>query len=227
MLTLTVHSLFFTLAILVAVGVVLSRRQQFDGAIEPTLTACVWIVGLGFLGARLAYLLAYPDSFSQFWDVFTYYQGGLISFGGILAGLWTAYWQAYRFPQKLRQHWLAAVVVAGLWGWAVGRWGNYFQAESGGVTVGFLGGSQMPIQILESVGCVLLAVYLTRSSFKPIQTVWTGLIGYLVLRFLVDFWRAETVFAGLRVSQWAVLIFIIILTRVYARVLDKTVQAGS
>ncbi len=65
----------------------------------------------------------------------------------------------------------------------------------------------IPVQLLESSGCLLIAIFLMKKSFKrsPLWGLMIYSLSYSVLRFLLEFLRADEVrgsFGVLSSSQW-------------------------
>ncbi len=208
--TITAHGFFFALGAVIATLFLVSQRRSFELRAAEVVERSLVIFLLGILGARLGYLLTYPSQWENTWDVLAIWQGGLITFAGILVGFLVASLYARSWKTSRRQHWYDAIVLAALLGWAVGRLGNYYAAESGGVASQFwyLTYDHVPIQLFESLGCLLLFVLLRFFRLSPGQTAFVGIAGYAVLRFCVDFWRDELV-VGLRLSQWVALVLLI------------------
>jgi prolipoprotein diacylglyceryltransferase len=199
-LVITPHGLFFALGAVAAAAFLLKKRKALGLSAGTIVERVFWIFALGLLGARLAYLLAYPDEWQEVAQVLTIWEGGLVSFGGLLVGSGMVFWFAKKTAE--RDAWLSSTARAFLLGWAIGRIGNFFALESAGVvspTWDFLHGT-VPIQLFESLGCLML--FFGLRSLSTLRLTYGALGGYLLIRFVIDFWRDESVFSGLRVSQW-------------------------
>lgn len=213
--TLYTHGLFFALGAVVATLVLLAHTRELPLRRTQVLERALWIFGAGLLGARIGYLFSYPDVWTRVAQLWEIWEGGLVSYTGILAGLSIA-WLSVKFLKKEQQwRWADAVVAAGLLGWAAGRLGNYYAGESVGVTssvwTAFYG--RVPIQLFEIVWCVLVYLLITRRPFRSPALAGVGL--YLAGRLVIDIWRAESVYAGLHVSQWVSLLGCILIISVY------------
>ena len=112
-----------------------------------------WAVPLGFVGARLYYILfewqyylANPGEIIQIWH------GGIAIYGGVIAGAATVYWFAKKEKVSfaLLLDILAPVVLLAQ---AIGRWGNFTNQEAHGevVTRAFLEGLHLPNFIIEQM----------------------------------------------------------------------------
>jgi|GEM_PF-2526727 len=208
----TAHGFFFALGALLATFFIIANRRMLGLSFNDALERCVAIFIIGLAGARLGYSVAYPGTWQTIGDIVAIWHGGLVSFTGIIAGLLVTALYARRLSFEKATQWYAIVVQATLLGWSIGRLGNYYAAESGGVASSFwhLTGGHVPIQLFEALGCLLLFLTLRFLTIRPLEQIWIGIGGYLILRFMVDFWRNEASF-GLHVSQWVALICLIIL----------------
>ena len=189
------------------------QRKQLNLTVGDIFQRVFWIFALGLLGARLAFLLAYPDEWQSVLQIFQIWEGGLVSFGGIAVGVVVTVWFSGRAPRG--GEWLAAAAKAFLIAWAVGRVGNFLSLDTSGLVSSswnFLYGT-IPIELFEALGCLVLYLLVRHIEHPVIQYV--TLIGYFVVRFVVDFWRDEAVFGGLRVSQWMSAAILVLLVTLY------------
>ena len=99
----------------------------------------VWDISLytlffGIIGARIYYVLFSLSEFRNFWDVFKIWNGGLAIYGGIIAGVLTAF--IYCKISKIPVLNTFDVCVPALFiGQIAGRFGNFVNAEVyGGIT---------------------------------------------------------------------------------------------
>jgi len=173
------------------------------------------------LGGRLGYVLFYK--FGEYvaapWRVFYVWEGGMSFHGGMLGVILAVAW----FARSRRQDWLADTdFIAPLvpFALAAGRLGNFINAELWGrpATVPWAmvfpnvdGVPRHPSQLYEFAleGGVLLAVLWWFSLRPRPRGAVSGafLLGYGVLRFLVEFTREPDGFLGLlsfglSMGQW-------------------------
>ena len=95
----------------------------------------LWVIVLGILGARIYYVIFEWDYYSKhLLEIPNIRQGGLAIYGGVLMALFTCI--VYTRKKKLDFFPMADAGVLGLiLGQAIGRWGNFFNAEAfGGYT---------------------------------------------------------------------------------------------
>jgi phosphatidylglycerol---prolipoprotein diacylglyceryl transferase len=173
------------------------------------------------LGGRLGYVLFYKlgDYLAEPWRIFYVWEGGMSFHGGLLGVIIAVAW----FAGSRKQHWLAATdFIAPLvpLGLAAGRLGNFINAELWGraATVPwamvFPNVDRLPrhpSQLYEFAleGVVLFCVLWWFSSRPRPRGAVSGafLLGYGVLRFLVEFTREPDDYlgllaAGLSMGQW-------------------------
>jgi prolipoprotein diacylglyceryltransferase len=222
--TVRTHGLFFALGGEIAYlnAVWLAHRRGLSDRWIGWVTLLTFISGLG--GARLGFVMAYPSSFHSLSEMLGIWHGGLLSFGGIIAGLTVFYVSVRRLDQDNWPVWRDIAVVAGLVGWAVGRLGNYYAGDSVGMVSAawnvFYG--RIPIQLFESVVCLGIAVWASRrisaSTYRPGTVAYPALCAYFGGRFIIDIWRQDTmVFPGVNASQLASLVFLAIILVVWKR----------
>ncbi|WP_342780073.1 prolipoprotein diacylglyceryl transferase family protein [Pistricoccus aurantiacus] len=100
----------FLVALLV--GALLGRRQRTS--IGDTLFATLLVA---IIGARLAFLARYWDSYTGPFEMLDIRDGGFDILGGLIAGLAYAAWRFYRVPAQRRA--LIGALVSGLLIWGV------------------------------------------------------------------------------------------------------------
>ena len=107
----------------------------------------LWVIVLGIIGARIYYVIFEWDYYSKhLLEIPNIRQGGLAIYGGVLMALFTCI--VYTRKKKLDFFPMADAGVLGLiLGQALGRWGNFFNAEAfGGYT-----DSLLAMRIKESI----------------------------------------------------------------------------
>ncbi len=199
-------------------------KENFDATILLSLI-------LGFLGARLFFVIGHWPAFSQnFSDVLKIWQGGLAFYGALLGGglglLIFYYW--HKFPVWKT---LDALALGLPLAQAIGRFGNFFNQEAYGAPtrlpwriyidpahrlVGFEDFSfYHPTFLYESLGLLLIFLFLCRLANKShlapglIFATYAFLSGGL--RFLVEFIRLDAlVVQGLKISQLAAIVLMLV-----------------
>ena len=184
-----------------------------------------WAVPLGFVGARLYYILfewqyylANPAEIIQIWH------GGIAIYGGVIAGAATVYWftKKEKVSFALLLDILAPVVLLAQ---SIGRWGNFTNQEAHGevTTRAFLEGLHLPNFIIEQMHIngayyqptflyeslwsfvgVLILFYLRRRKGVKVGEIVAGyLIWYSFGRFFIEGMRTDSLwmFNVIRISQ--------------------------
>ncbi|MEI6477717.1 MAG: prolipoprotein diacylglyceryl transferase family protein [bacterium] len=214
-LTLYTHALFFALGAEVSLlmATFLARTTKLSDEKVGGWILTIFVTGL--VAARLGYFISYPSQFQDVSQVLAIWQGGLVSYFGLAGGIGVAFWLLRGMSAAERWRWLDILCVAALAGWAVGRIGNYYAADSVGVASTwwsvFYG--RVPIQLFESVLTLILAFsgWQWWGRFKPGGLAVLLSAGYLAGRFIIDMWRDESTAGPLHLSQWVCLLAVILL----------------
>ena len=217
------------------------RRDDLDSVQIINIAA---VAGLGaFIGAHilfgvtkwreLAAALSEPaqtfGSLKVFLTRFLEVFGGMVFYGGLLGGFLTGVWYVKHLkhirldPRVYADAYAPAIPlfhVFGRIGCFLGgccygiecRWGFMYHSapipESNGVV-------RLPIQLIESVGNLILFLVLHRLSKKKHvngMVFISYMILYSIMRFILEFFRGDTVrgfLLGLSTSQWVSLIIFI------------------
>jgi len=129
---LTIHFYGIMIAIGVIAAVLVSKRRyvRFGGSGELVERVSIWTVIIGFLGARLGYVITHTGDF--FWDrpwgVLYIWEGGLALYGGLIAGAITAVYLLNRWSGDAFAFGDSVAVGIPL-AQVIGRIGNYFNQE--------------------------------------------------------------------------------------------------
>lgn len=209
------HSLFFGLgAILAALILYQNLPQNWLKKRNLDLTILLLFIS-GLLGARLGYLITYPSSFQSWEDIFQIWEGGMLSYTGILGSVGFGLFWLKAELSHIKKFFFDQLALAVLPAWAVGRIGNFLVGDSHGIvsSVWWFSYNRVPLPLLESIGCLIIYLILKRYQKKSEYIVgkvfYYGVQSYLILRVIVDIWRDEGVFY-IHYSQWAAIILFII-----------------
>jgi prolipoprotein diacylglyceryl transferase len=224
--------------VLIAFGAYLALRwtvrryEEMGGDPQLAESAGLAAILLGFLGARIGYVLPRLDTFvGRPLEILAIWQGGLALFGGLTAGTLAAVFVVRRGGGDIRR--LADAVAPGLpLAQAIGRWGNYFNQELYGRPTDLpwrleveprfrrpvVAGSETfhPTFLYESLwnlGLVLVLLRLDRRRALPRGAlILVYAIGYGVGRFLIELLRIDTIerYAGLSRNNWLALLLVVI-----------------
>lgn len=192
------HGIFFVLAMLAVAISLYFLIREFTTKQSILVDLISWSLIFGILGARIAYFIIYRNDFNSILDFFKLQNGGLISWGGYIAGLATV-WLILRAQKEDLKKWFDAIFVSGLLGIAVGRAGCVLSGEIAGKTFeGFLSiGGRFPTALFEGTFALLAYVILIHfyNEYKISGLWWkVSLLAYALGRFFIDFTRQESIY---------------------------------
>ncbi len=128
------YAIIITIGMIFAVAYTMWRARDIGITVDEILDFVIFVIPIGVLGARLYYVIMEIEQYHSLKDVFNMREGGLAIYGGIIAGTLTVF-----VVSKIKKIYFPALgdcVVPGLiMAQAIGRWGNFINAEAhGGVT---------------------------------------------------------------------------------------------
>ena len=193
-----------------------------------------WAIIVGIIGARLYYVLFNLDFYKEnLSEIYKIWHGGLAIHGGIIAGLIVVliYCKKYNVnSKKILDICAPAVILAQ----AIGRWGNFFNAEAFGSAVEYKelvnmkiipqfvidnmyinGEYHLPMFYFESLLCLLgfiIMLIIRRRRYAKNGTIFAFyLIWYGIIRFFVEMFRTDSLMiADLKVAQAVSVVMILI-----------------
>ncbi|WP_278955585.1 prolipoprotein diacylglyceryl transferase [Lactobacillus apis] len=228
------YGIIMAVAIILAVSmaIVEGRKRQIES--EDFLDLLLWVVPLGYVGARIYYVIfewsyysKHPDQIIAIWN------GGIAIYGGLIAGLIVLLIFSYR--RMLPPFLMLDVITPGVMAAQIlGRWGNFFnqEAHGGPTTLHFLQSLHLPDFIINQmkiggtyyqptflyesffnlIGLILILLLRHRKYlFKQGEVFMLYLGWYSVVRFFVEGLRTDSLYltSGIRVSQLLSLILFI------------------
>lgn len=115
---------FLLLACVSALWITVWRAGKEGLKRESVIDLAIWLMGGGFIGARLLFILAHPETVHSLSDVVRIWQGGIVYYGCILGGLIGSliYWRRNPFPFRAMADAVAPALALGS---ALGRVGCY------------------------------------------------------------------------------------------------------
>ncbi|MGM9992495.1 MAG: prolipoprotein diacylglyceryl transferase [Candidatus Bruticola sp.] len=191
-----IHSFAFCVGALTAYLLTTKRLPEKLRIYVDNLT--VWMTVAGILGARLLFALVNYQSIHSFTQIFAFWEGGLISYGGFLGAIlaWIAYIKIHKLPMATMCH---AMGPAALLGWGLGRLGCFLacNGEFGVYTDmpwGIVVGSDMPrhptmlyLALAHSAAAILIMKY-TAHKWR-INAAALSLCSFGLIRAVLDYWR--------------------------------------
>ncbi|MHC5544234.1 prolipoprotein diacylglyceryl transferase, partial [Singulisphaera rosea] len=90
-----------------------ARRERIEPGVVFELA--IWLMGGGFVGARLLYIAQHRESINHLWDIFKIWQGGIVFYGCIIGGLIGSviYWYRHPFPFRAMADAVAPALALG------------------------------------------------------------------------------------------------------------------
>ena len=230
-LRITVFGVLVAVAVLVGVQVTRRRFAAYGGDPELVDRVLFPAIVVGFLGARLAYIVTHTGRYQGRWlEVFAVWHGGLALFGGLTFGTLTAVLLVRRYRADLGAFAGAAALGIPL-AQAIGRPADYFSRELYGTPSSLPWAVEVPerfrpaayadaatfhpaffYEALWSLATVAVLLLLERYGLLRRGQLFLGyLIAYGVGRFVLELIRTDTTFRLLGVSRngWVALALVV------------------
>ena len=229
----TVH--IYALCIISGIAIAIWLGNKRLAAHDPSLHGVVSEVAVvavpsGIIGGRLYHVLTSPDKYfgadGDPVSILKIWQGGLGIWGAISLGALGALFSYRRLAKSMNLPsfgvFLDAIAPGILFAQAIGRFGNWFNAELFGRPLDTWWGLSIPYKyrprgyglfetfhptfLYEAIWCSLLAFALIRFSKKwSAGSTFAAYVGaYSLGRFFIESLRIDTAhqFAGMRINQW-------------------------
>lgn len=242
------YGVIMAVAIVLATWMAIDEGKKRQIISDDFVDLLLWAVPLGYVGARIYYVIFEWGYYSQHPDqIIAIWNGGIAIYGGLIAGLIVLLVFCYKrmLPPFLMLDIIAPGVMAAQ---ILGRWGNFMnqEAHGGPTSLHFLQSLHLPefiIQqmkiggiyyqptflyesVLNLIGLiVILSLRHKKHLFKQGEVFMTYLLWYSVVRFFVEGLRTDSlyIFGLIRVSQALSLVLFIatLILFVYRRVKVK------
>ncbi len=202
------YGIIITLAMIVGF-MVAYRKAKFEGINgDHVFDLAIYLIIAAIVGARLYYVIMKPETFKSFYDVIAIWNGGLAIYGGVIAGAATIF--VFSKVKKIKTAKLLDIAVPGLIiGQAIGRWGNFFNAEAYGTVTDLpwrmgivkdgIGVMQFyhPTFLYESLwnilGFILIMSFYKKKKYDGAPTLWY-LVWYGFGRFFIEGLRTDSLY---------------------------------
>ncbi len=212
------YGVIITLAMVIGFFIAL-RKAKFEGiSTDTVLDLAVYLMIAAILGARLYYVIMKIESYHSLYDVIAIWDGGLAIYGGIIAGALTIF--IYTRIKRIKTAKVLDIAVPGLIiGQAIGRWGNFCNAEAHGILtelpwrMGIAYGSWAdsahteltfgtthyyhPTFLYESlwnvIGFILIMTFYKKKKYDGQPTLWY-LVWYGFGRFFIEGLRTDSLY---------------------------------
>lgn len=108
---------------------ILAKKRGFKT--DDIITLACYVIPFAVIGARLGFVFFKLEYFTNFWDIFKIWEGGLMFYGGLIGGAIAV--MIYCLIHKKNFLALLDIIAPALiLSQALGRWGNFFNQEAYG-----------------------------------------------------------------------------------------------
>ena len=218
------YSLLIVIGLIIGYFGIVRETKKFDIDKSFIVNVIFWAVIFGIIGSRLYYVAFNWDYYSNnLSEIYQVWKGGLAIHGGIIFGALAIiiYCKKYKFSSGKTLDIIAPFLLLAQ---AIGRWGNFFNAEAyGSITtyerlkelyipefviegMHINGYYYLPMFYFESIWCILGVIFLL--IMRRVKTIKKGQIACLYLmwysigRFFIEMYRTDSLlFNGMRVAQ--------------------------
>src|SRR5699024_10382503 len=134
------YGIIISLAMLISISLATKEAQKKGMEEDTIIDMALWAIPIGFLGARLYYVLFkweyYLQNPSQ---ILAIWNGGIAIYGGLIAGGLVVFWYARKKELSISLL-LDILAPSVLLAQSIGRWGNFInqEAHGGAITRAFL-----------------------------------------------------------------------------------------
>ena len=226
------YSVLIVVGAILALIMIIKEAKRYGYPSDFVFNVCFWSIIVGIIGARLYYVVFNLDLYTNFWDIFKIWEGGLAIHGGIIFGAITCYLYCKKYRVRTVRM-LDFIAPALLLAQAIGRWGNFFNGEAHGAVTSleslqnlhipefiidgmYIGGAHyQPTFLYESLWCLLgviiLLIVRRLKVTKVGQPTALYLMWYGVGRFFIETMRTDSLMlGGFKVAQIVSVIMILI-----------------
>ena len=221
------YGIIITCAMCLGLLLAYKETEREHLSTDDLINIVLWLIPAAVIGARLYYVIFRWEFYSLYPEyILAVWKGGLAIHGGVLAGILVVFFYARKKKQRFLR-WADIIAPSLILGQAIGRWGNFANAEAYGPVISdgsFW--SWVPFQIMvdgvahhpaflyESIWDLLLFIALMVLIRKPhkVGSVFAWyLIGYSVGRFFIEILRTDSLMVGqLRTAMVASALLILV-----------------
>lgn len=175
------YGIIIALAMLIGISLATKEAQKVGLEEDTMVDMALWAIPIGFIGARLYYVLFKWDYYIQNpSEIIAIWNGGIAIYGGLIAGGLAVYWFARRKKMMLTLL-LDILAPSVLLAQSIGRWGNFInqEAHGGAVSRQFLETLYLPEFIIEQMN-------INGTYYHPTflyESLWS-LLGFILLIIL-------------------------------------------
>ncbi|QJD73274.1 prolipoprotein diacylglyceryl transferase [Lactobacillus acetotolerans] len=228
------YGVIMAVAIVLATWMSISEGKKRQIESDDFIDLLLWAVPLGYVGARIYYVIFEWGYYSQHPNqIIAIWNGGIAIYGGLIAGLIVLL--VFCYKRMLPPFLMLDVISPGIMAAQIlGRWGNFInqEAHGGPTTLHFLESLHLPEFIIQQMKIngvyyqptflyeslfnligliIILSLRHKKHIFKQGEVFMSYLMWYSVVRFFVEGLRTDSlyIFGVIRVSQLLSLILFI------------------
>lgn len=228
------YGVITAVAIVLATWMSISEGKKRQIESDDFIDLLLWAVPLGYVGARIYYVIFEWGYYSQHPNqIIAIWNGGIAIYGGLIAGLIVLL--VFCYKRMLPPFLMLDVISPGIMAAQIlGRWGNFInqEAHGGPTTLHFLESLHLPEFIIQQMKIngvyyqptflyeslfnligliIILSLRHKKHFFKQGEVFMSYLMWYSVVRFFVEGLRTDSlyIFCVIRVSQLLSLILFI------------------
>lgn len=228
------YGVIMAVAIVLATWISISEGKKRQIESDDFIDLLLWAVPLGYVGARIYYVIFEWGYYSQHPNqIIAIWNGGIAIYGGLIAGLIVLL--VFCYKRMLPPFLMLDVISPGIMAAQIlGRWGNFInqEAHGGPTTLHFLESLHLPEFIIQQMKIngvyyqptflyeslfnligliIILSLRHKKHFFKQGEVFMSYLMWYSVVRFFVEGLRTDSlyIFGVIRVSQLLSLILFI------------------
>lgn len=238
------YAIIITCGMILAISFCMWQAKNFGFKSDDIIDVCLWGVPCALIGARLYFVLFMLEHFETLWEMINFRNGGLAIYGGIIA----AFIVGLVFCKVKKKNALALFDLASFGffiGQAIGRWGNFVNAEAYGSVTDLPWGMSIngeaavhPTFLYESIWNLvgfLVAFFVIKRFKKENGEIFCFYMGWYGLgRAFIEGLRQDSlrVLGVFRISQilgivffvGAIVLFVLIRKGVIRKITEKVVQ---
>lgn len=172
------YSFFIIVAIVISTTFIIREAKKFNIGKDFIINLVFWMILMGIVGARLFFVLFNWDYYSSnAGEIYKIWNGGLAIYGGIIFGIGTIIVFALKYKVNLLRL-LDIIAPWALFSQALGRWGNFFNAEAYGKATTLEHLQSLPIPDFVVNGMQINGIYYTPTFFY--ESMWC-LLGFIII----------------------------------------------
>lgn len=228
-LSINIYGITSALSYLLGIIITCLNAKKRGFKTDDIVTLACYVIPFAIIGARLYYVLFRLEYYTNFWDIFKIWEGGLGFYGGLIGGALAVVLYC-KIHKKNFWGLIDTIAPALICAQALGRWGNFFNQEAYGNLVTNPSWQWFPFAVyIEKIGEWHLATFFYESLWNLISFAilmillykdkfkQNGMIAacYLILygigRMFIEGLRTDSLYLGsIRISQLLSVVFVIV-----------------